>query len=100
MAQEVAGLAHAPGRDERDREVNARREYGISRWRFLNELADDVKALSPGIFKRKHGVDVRECRRALKRLRELAAEGPAEDDMEVQKLVVLFAALWDRKMTS
>jgi hypothetical protein len=76
--------------------MNAR-EFRISRGPFLKELAKDTDKMSASAFKRKHGVDVRECRNALKRLRKLADAGNGEDDEEIRKLVGLFAAIWERQ---
>jgi hypothetical protein len=42
------------------------------------------------------GVAVRKCYRAVKRLRELAAEGRAESNEKLRKFVDLFVALWER----
>jgi hypothetical protein len=42
------------------------------------------------------GVAVRKCYRAVKRLRELAAEGRAESNEKLRKFVELFVALWER----
>ena len=98
LTEEIAAFGNGLSRQDQDRGIDADRGYGISRWRFLKELTDDTKTLSPGTFERKHGADLRECRRALKRLRQLDADGRAEDDEEVRKLAELFVTLWDRKM--
>lgn len=52
--------------------MNAR-EFRISRGPFLKELAKDAEAMSAATFRRKHGVEVRECPVKLRRLKELAA---------------------------
>jgi hypothetical protein len=76
--------------------MNAR-EFRIRHGPWLKGLAKDMETVTAAVFKRKYGVDVRDCRVELKRLRELADARRGADDPEVRELVGLFAAMCDRK---
>lgn len=68
------------------------REFLIARGRFVRELSKDANAMSAAVFMKKYGIEVRECRTKLKRLRTLATEGHGADG-EVRELVGLFTAV-------
>lgn len=72
--------------------MNAR-EFLIYRGPCLARLKKDAEKMSVAVFMRKHGIDVRECRPKLRRLRELAAAGNGAADTEVRELVGLFEAI-------
>lgn len=69
------------------------REFLIAFGPRLAQLAKDAETMSAAAFKRKHGIDVRECRTKLKRLRELAFTGNGADEAELRELVGLFTAI-------
>jgi len=73
------------------------REFLIAFGPLMAELARDVETMSAAAFKRKHGVDVRECRGKMKRLKELSAS-LGGNDAEARELVGMFAAISYRKV--
>ncbi len=73
------------------------REFLIAFGPRVTELSRDVQTMSAPAFRRKHGVDVRECRAKLKRLKELSSAGRGADVNEVRELVGLFSAVLTRR---
>lgn len=80
---------------DRVRSMTAR-EFLIAFGPRLKELARDAETMSAAAFKRKHGLDVRECRANIKRLKELSARKEG-NDAEVRELVGVFATISYRK---
>lgn len=72
------------------------REFLIAFGPLVAELSKDAENMSAAAFKRKHGVDVRECRAKMKRLKELSTAQHG-NDAEVRELVGMFAAISYRK---
>ncbi len=71
------------------------REFLIAFGPRIAELARDAETMSATPFKRKHGIDVRECRAKIRRLKALAADGKGTDE-EMRELVGLLAAVLAR----